>query len=291
MKAATAADREGLMTLWNQCFDADERYSRLAFGGRYPLGNTWILEEENKLACAVSLLPCAWEKGGEQYRGFYLYGLGTLPEYRGKGYATKLTEQVLAHLKEKEAAFAVLMPAEPGLFDFYRRQGFTECAGLSTVDVEEDEKHALAAEAPQLRKKGFCLLPVIAGDRYAAVRHELLKNAPEGVFCWEDKHYSYADREAAYYGGHLFFLCRDGKPVGCAGCWPWQDTLTVKELLLPEQYRHEGLSLLAEIAGKRSLTLRLPPWEQGKAVPWGMVKWLTEDHPQMGRSYLGLTLD
>jgi predicted acetyltransferase len=51
----------------------------------------------------------------------YLYGIATVPEYRGRGYAGKLIAEALQSPKYEIAA---LIPENPSLIGFYERFGF-----------------------------------------------------------------------------------------------------------------------------------------------------------------------
>lgn len=293
--SANVTHKEQLMSLWRQCFDADERYLDLAFGRPYPLFDTKLLFEGARVAAALSLLPCSLGDGTHTQRGYYIYGVGTLPEFRKRGLSTQLMRETLQLLAKKGADFAVLMPAQKSLFSFYQKQGFDICSCVSIRRIAQEEQKALIARAANLRRsEGWSIEPLNRAEEYDALRRTLLHG--HDAIHWEPRHYQYADRESTYYGGHLFLLRSKGKAAACAACWPQEHEgkqyVIVKEFLCHEQERENCLALLAELAGKRQMILRLPPWEAGEKHPFGMIRWLRE--PDQGieqEAYLALTLD
>lgn len=293
--SANATHKSQLMNLWQQCFEADERYLDLAFSRSYPLFDTKVLLQGDRVAAALSLLPCDWSDGTTQRKGYYVYGVGTLPEFRRQGLSTQLMRETLEYLRQKGADFAILMPAEQHLFSFYKKQGFELCSSICAKALAQEEQDALMHKAAHLRRsEGWSIEPLSRGEQYDALRRSLLHG--KDAILWEPRHYQYADREAAYYGGHLFQLCHEGTAQACAACWPQERDgkryVVVKEFLCPESERESCLALLAELAGKRPLALMLPSWEEGEKRPFGMIYWLNEEHPSAEQqAYFALTLD
>lgn len=56
--------------------------------------------------------------------GCYIYGVTTLPEYRGKGYAREMIGECINVLREQNVAYAVLIAQDSMLQDWYRTLGF-----------------------------------------------------------------------------------------------------------------------------------------------------------------------
>lgn len=62
---------------------------------------------------------------GELFSTSYFYALATLPEYRNRGTMGRLITDTLNDLYTSGGSLAVLIPAEPWLFDYYARFGFS----------------------------------------------------------------------------------------------------------------------------------------------------------------------
>lgn len=104
--------------------------------------------------------------GGADHKGEYIFGLCTAPEHRCGGYASSLVEEICA---ESGSDFAVLIPENEDLYEFYGRLGFTPggraasfraCAAKSSpVSVVSGSSAAYAAYIAAAEKyDGICLL-------------------------------------------------------------------------------------------------------------------------------------
>ena len=52
--------------------------------------NMLVLHEDGKIASMASFLPVRYEHNGEETAARYVYAVATLPEYRGRGYASRI---------------------------------------------------------------------------------------------------------------------------------------------------------------------------------------------------------
>lgn len=307
MRQAQKADKDSLLNIWSQCFGADQRYQNILTAEEYPLKDTYVYEAKGQIVSVLTLLPIRWQNGEQCREGSYIYGVATLPQYRGKGYSSRLMREALTDLREQGKDFAVLYPAEESLYDFYAKQGFEPCCTQLEAQVEEEQQEQWLDVVDDYTDAGWELEPVESGEEYEEIRHALLEKGcrekkGEGYFLWTAEHYAFNHREAAYYGGGLCKITADGEPVAIAGCWPmgggspWeQGSVILKEFLCDEEHREGALSLLAEFAGEKSITLCLPAWESaenGEKVNSGMIFWLNEERKIVLKdSYLSLVAD
>ena len=112
MRHANKQDKDAVLNIWTQCFGADMRYQNILTANNYPLEDTFVLEVNDQVVSILTLLPIQWQGKCEVRKGRYVYGVATLPQYRGKGYSSKLMKEALSMLKEQGEDFAVLYPAE-----------------------------------------------------------------------------------------------------------------------------------------------------------------------------------
>ncbi len=308
MRQATKTDKDAILNIWSQCFGADMRYQNILTANDYPLKDTYVLEVGKQVVSILTLLPTTWSNGTEERKGIYVYGVATLPQYRGKGYSTQLMNEALEMLKAKgDVDFAVLYPAEEELQDFYGKQGFVHCGTQIEVEVDEELQEQWLDAVDDFTDAGWELEPIDSGKEYAELRHELLKkscadNNGEGYFLWTADHYAFNHNDAGYYGGGLCKISIDGEAVAVAGCWPmggnnpWEGgRVFIKELFCAEEHKQGVLSVLAEFAGGKSMIMNLPAWDksaEGEKVNFGMIKWLNESAKvDMKDSYLALVMD
>jgi ribosomal protein S18 acetylase RimI-like enzyme len=135
----------------------------------------------------LSLIPaCLTKEDGSLSRGFYLYGVGTLPAYRKQGLASSLIEAAAQLAASLEGNFLFLVPASDSLTAFYERQGFSTRQPFPKADP-----------APVLPGHGAVPL---SPEAYCALRTQI--SGIPGVFSLQEPFFSYAVTD---FSEHLFF--------------------------------------------------------------------------------------
>lgn len=117
--------KELVIDLWRTCFGDPEPFIQLFFEQVYRDEYTLTLERDGRVISALQILPYTLCYYGEMIPIGYICGVSTLPEERGKGYMKQLMAQAESELKSRGLALATLIPAEPWLFDYYARMGYT----------------------------------------------------------------------------------------------------------------------------------------------------------------------
>lgn len=115
--------KQDIKRLWKVCFGDDDEFIHRFID--YSFANAYIhyAEEDGMVVAFLNLIPLTCTDGDQCCHGYYLYGVATDPDYRGKGISRMLLRDTLAKLNYD---FVVTIPASESLFDFYRMQGFTE---------------------------------------------------------------------------------------------------------------------------------------------------------------------
>lgn len=117
--------KEQVIDLWRTCFGDPEPFIQLFFEQVYRDEYTLTLKRDGRVISALQILPYTLCYYGEMIPIGYICGVSTLPEERGKGYMKQLMAQAESELKSRGLALATLIPAEPWLFDYYARMGYT----------------------------------------------------------------------------------------------------------------------------------------------------------------------
>lgn len=142
---STAAGREKeVVSLWEECFPEDSRaYIDWLMANKYDPRLCRALEEDGKLVALLHLLPLKLRLFGKETDLPFVYGAGTLNEYRKRGYMRELLEETF---KEQQGKGVSCMALYPFHYGFYRKAGFgllDECAALelTVADVMEEARH------------------------------------------------------------------------------------------------------------------------------------------------------
>ncbi len=120
---------------------------------------TYTLEREGTTVSALSVFPVSY-KG---HAGGYVYGVCTDPAQRGHGYAFKLLQEVERYCMENEGMeFFLLRPADPTLFGYYQKQGYSyniyrhrEILPLPMIPAEIETSPLSAARYYSLRRRFY----------------------------------------------------------------------------------------------------------------------------------------
>lgn len=112
--------------MWKECFEDTDEFLDLHFSQKYKPENTLIFFEDDKLVASLQMFPYTITFYGEKIPFYYLAGLCTLPEYRGRGYMAKLIDESHKVMCDREIPLSILVPAEQSLFGYYERFGYEQ---------------------------------------------------------------------------------------------------------------------------------------------------------------------
>lgn len=118
--------KQQVIELWRTCFTDSEAFICLYFERVYQDENTLTLERGGRMISALQMLPYTMTYLGAEIPIAYLAGVCTAPEERGRGWMRQLLREASCEMERRGIALATLIPAEPWLFDYYRREGYTE---------------------------------------------------------------------------------------------------------------------------------------------------------------------
>ena len=119
----------------------------------------------------------------------YIYAVATAKASRGRGLCRALLEDTHRHLKSLGYAFALLVPGEAALFDFYGRLGYQSATSLEEIRLQADSS-------------SLALRP-LSSAAYAEKRRLLL---PEGSVLQEKEGLAFLADSTAFYEGEGFLL-------------------------------------------------------------------------------------
>lgn len=150
--------KEQIKDLWRMSFDDSEEFIELFFDRIYKDENAMTLEKDGRIVSALHILPYTMTYYGTEISVAYIYAVCTSPEVRGQGYMRQLLEKTFKEMKYRDFALTVTIPAEPWLFDYYRKFGFTETFDYSLetylqpeIPVDEPDLTVVEPEVPSLK--------------------------------------------------------------------------------------------------------------------------------------------
>ena len=116
--------KQQVKDLWNYCFYDADPYLSWFFDNVFKPENTVAAIENDRILSAMQLLDFDISIRGKMYPCTYIAGVSTIPEFRGKGLATKVMAYAEEVVKSRGREFAMLTPS---IDNFYEKFGYTSC--------------------------------------------------------------------------------------------------------------------------------------------------------------------
>ncbi len=140
IETARKEDVPELKKLWREIFNDTDDYIENFFEYRMKFEDTFVGRENDKIISTSYMLKSDLIlASGEIVPAFYMCGISTREEYRGKGYSKKLIEACFNHAKECGADLCYLVPANRPLFDFYKKSGMTPFTSLLKQEITTEK--------------------------------------------------------------------------------------------------------------------------------------------------------
>ena len=210
VRLADENDTLSIINIWRECFTNDLTYIHNFLKYCFPHTKTWIaLPHNSKEPVAIlSVLPSYLVVDGKKIKGGYIYGVATLPEFRGNSLSSLLMNTAIECCTDLKYHYLVVKPANESLFDLYRRQSFDILINKSVFSVElshflrrGETTSELIAERPS---KKLVDLESLANDieKLFAIRE---REMGKSYLLWPESILTYSILDAQLKGGDLHF--------------------------------------------------------------------------------------
>lgn len=124
-----------LKSIWKVCFGDKDSYIDFYFEHRFEKNHILVWKEEDRIVSMIHLFPTQLVSKEKFIEIMYVYGVATMPQWRGKGLAKKL----LNYAKEYFSVPLLLVPASHSLFQYYAKLGYQTSFWLKEVSIERKE--------------------------------------------------------------------------------------------------------------------------------------------------------
>lgn len=195
--------------LWKEAFGDEER-EVLKYLDKI-LEYVLVFEENDDVCGMLSMLPVTYK----EQEGRYIYAVATRLDKRGKGISTALIDFAKNYIQENNETFLVLVPQNDGLFDFYKKRGFTP---ISCIEKRIDYENFKICESGEVK--------TITAENYLMSRDEFFKREP--FIKWDESMLVFAQK---MYNGDFVSVSFGGEKIGTAFCTMIGNELHIKELL------------------------------------------------------------
>ncbi|MDD4777711.1 MAG: GNAT family N-acetyltransferase [Fermentimonas sp.] len=132
---ADDSTKQQVWDMWKSVFGDSDDYMLIYFRHKYRNENTLIFFEEDKVVSSLQILPYQFTFCEQEIPVFYLSGVATLPDYRGKGHARELLIRSFDAAGERGIPLVILVPQEDWLLSFYDKFGFAQTFDSGNEDL------------------------------------------------------------------------------------------------------------------------------------------------------------
>lgn len=271
-----------LRNIWQVCFSDTRQGTEFVFENIFPQSRCYGCFSEG-ICCAALYLIDGFvpAEDGVLYKAHYLFGAGTLPEYRGLGIMSELIEYSLRESFKAGDKASVLLPASDGLYSYYGGLGYEPLWGTVIREFfipkpEDDLKYASAPPKVFYKDvKGIGrMLEKVNGDVDTPV--ETMRFSCEAV------------ENALGYNGVYGGFTAVGDDFSVVASAPSEGEILLYQVYAGEKQLEWVLNWLRKTFECEKVTARLP----GKSeIPFGMIRVLDKELSFSRRLYIGLTKD
>ena len=263
--------RSLIKALYQTIFGDSDSYTQCFFDTIFNEALCYLAYDGDDPVAMMLALPADLSMPGEQMMPVaYYYAIGTLPGYRGRGIATRLMDFADRDQFMQGIPLSILRPAEPSLFDFYARRGYTTPFHVREVSPSPRELSGIRPDK----------LTEVDADVFMLAREAAFRGAPY-IFHWGeiDLHASVLLHRL---GGGQLLSFSDDACQGYAICYNREGTVHVSELICPvgEEARF-ARSLLYHYRAN-AITLWMPAdsahfYGEGQVIPFAMARGTAEE--------------
>ena len=282
IEIAKKNDIPRLREIWKACFGDPDSYLDFYFANGFPLFKTVVDRTDGEITSMLTVVPAFYQKDGECFDAAYLYAVGTAPEWRGKGIASRLLSKTHELLRKDGIKAAMLFPAEDSLYRFYEKLGYR--GGFSVREVRLKRENCTPAA---------CIVDDCEKDLFLEKSADFLRLRPVAMK-FTAKSLGYFYDEVLATQGQVLWISGEALQ-GYAVCYKIEETLVLKETSLgAEQLKTCGPALMDRL-GVDELFARIPPDSEREAVRHGMLCILDQEWerlwPDGSLGYMNLILD
>ena len=174
-----------MIRLWKEVFGEYDGFWELFLETAFLPDHCRCITEDGQAIAGLYWFDCSCGTD----RIAYVYAVATDPRYRGKGLCRMLMAEVHTLLKDQGYDSVMLVPADPGLREMYRKMGYEDCTQISKLSCS-------AGTSPvEVRSVGT--------EEYAALRREML---PYRSVLQEGNNLNFLAAQAQLFAGKDFLL-------------------------------------------------------------------------------------
>ena len=243
--------KEQVKALWKLCFEDSEEFVEMYFKLRYKNEVNVAIKSGDEVISALQMLPYPMTFCGEMVQTSYISGACTHPDFRSKGVMRELLSQSFARMLRNGIQFSTLIPAQPWLFDYYKRMGYATVFQYSVKEMTLPEfipsKEIAVNVVSKPQDEVYSYLNKKLSERPCCIQHSA-----------EDFQVIMADLPIS--GGNLFVAKQANEIWGIAIIYKRENCIIINELLAEDKdTEYSLLFAIKQYTGCNHIIQLLPP--------------------------------
>lgn len=256
--------KEQVRALWNLCFEDNKEFVDMYFRLRYKNEVNVAIQSGDEVIAALQMLPYPMTFCGETVQTSYISGACTHPDFRSKGVMRELLSQSFARMLRNGVLFSTLIPAEPWLFDYYKRTGYASVFQYSVKEINLPEfipsKEITIGAVSEFQEEVYSYLNKKLSERSCCIQH-----TPEDFLV--------IMADLAISNGSLFVARQANEIKGAAVIYNGENRVIINELSADNKdVEHSLLYAIKQHTGSNRMTQLLPPDEKQPQHALGMAR-------------------
>ena len=279
-------DKYEVARLWQDVFHDSDEYIELFFNRVYKPENTFVIKRNGSIISELQMIPYHVKLNDKIIPAVYLCGLCTHPMERGRGFMKNLMRYAMIEMQRRGYSLVIVIPAEPSLFNYYRKQGFIypinhtiefQFIDIKAIDIF-DSQYPYTFES--CSKAHFTYF-----DRK---QHALEKTILHDVYDFET-----ILRELKIDQGEACVALNNSTPVGMVFAKKCsQDVILIKQIFSDNQTIHAALQKYAcRLFETHHVKTILPATSTKEAIPYGLACIIDNQNHNLNNTCMSLMLD
>ena len=259
IRYADKNDLEAIINIWEASFPGDEAFIGYYFDKVYKPANTLLYMSSGNIAAMLQMLPAMFSMPGGTVPVSYIYGAATHPDYRRRGYMTKLIKSAFEASAMFNRHMTMLIPQEKALFTFYKMFGFEPVFNVGLTEVP-------ANPLPD----GWAVENSRDPARYNAVYEKTFTGVPH--LLRSENNWRILMGEYEILNGEIAICSKNGEDVAYAFMVSGNKGASIIELVGPEPEDYKGFAAaLAHQHGSETIKA-ITPADNGNTSPFGCAR-------------------
>lgn len=285
-QVAGKESRGDLVELLELCFNEGDgiNQSFVDFGIE---NHCLTLKKDGKIISALYLLDSYIVDGNELRSAYYVYAVGTHPDFRGKGSMSLLLNLADDFAKENKREYMLLVPSNEKNRSFYKKNGYEDFFKVRYVEVDGRRYFSNFKENKNISDYN----DHVSYKKIAKIRRKFFSNT--GNVMWGDNHIKFAKDFVKVCSGN-FFCTENGYVV----CYENKENIEIREIAVPDEEFQQLLEKIFSRVTAEKYIFRLPVESnifkgQGIVSDFAMIKPISRTTKKIRAyaPYLGLPLD